>query len=102
VGLSIQLRDERQNIEKEIFDEQNLLHSILPIDDWKNSPLISSIDLYGDTVFNRVQSKQFLHELNSLRILMDSSKLRDLIDQIQALMEQVRDSAHLYLVFVGD
>jgi hypothetical protein len=54
MGLEIQLQDECGNRIESVSDPQNLLPTLLPLDAQNRLyPMLESIDLYGDAVFNR-------------------------------------------------
>ncbi|RXH55047.1 hypothetical protein GRAN_4151 [Granulicella sibirica] len=64
--------------------------------------MLASVDRYGDTVFNRVQIRQFIVEWSELARNNSMEGEQKIANEILALAELVRDSVHLYLVFIGD
>jgi hypothetical protein len=65
MSLSIELRTESGEIVEAIADSRNVLHRLLP-PYGVTSSVLSGIDWYGDTVFNRLQVKQLLDEWEKL------------------------------------
>jgi hypothetical protein len=64
MGLEIQRQDEFGVRFGGVIDPQNLLPGLLPSDEESTAyPMLSGIDLYGDTIFNRLQIPRFLSEL---------------------------------------
>jgi hypothetical protein len=65
--------------------------------------LLRYIDLYGDTVFNRLQMEDLLGEVMQLlgRNDLSPSESRGLA-RLRALAEACQAGVHLYLWFVGD
>jgi hypothetical protein len=98
MGLTIELQDENGNVLERIIDS-NLLSGLLPREDHS---LLSGIDPYGDTVFNRLQMEDFLIELSRL----DNEKLTSAekvhLSAIEQFALKCRNGIHLYLKFVGD
>lgn len=70
MGIDIQLQNEDGEILERISDEKRLLHDLLPVGDHS---LLSGIDLYGDTIFNRIQMDDFLSEWAKLKMKEMSS-----------------------------
>jgi len=62
MGLGIELQDEWGGKIDGVDDPKNLLGALLPGLDDKSYPMLSCIDPYGDTTFNRLQMRWFLPE----------------------------------------
>ncbi|HTB62965.1 MAG TPA: hypothetical protein VK737_05190 [Opitutales bacterium] len=84
-----------------MVDPKNLLHKLLPFDDII-FPLAGSIDLYGDTVFNRLQMKRFILEWAEISKKAQTTEARDLVSKIESLASSCAERLHLYLKFIGD
>ena len=81
---------------------KNLLPELIePLQDDAH-PFLDSIDPYGDTVFNRVQMKRFLHEWVDVITKAEGTEARTLVIQIQTLAERCQDDVHKYIKFIGD
>ena len=101
MGLCISLQDEAGESIETVIDENNLLGKLLPSDD-NVSPILASIDWYGDTVFNRVQMKYFLREWDKVIEHARTSDEQNLLLRIKGLAHRCLDGVHLYLKFIGD
>ena len=83
-------------------DPKNLLGPLLPAPDDLILILLSAIDPYGDTIFNRIQMERFLSEWTSLASRCRTEEEKDLVSKIATLALRCRDEVHLYLKFIGD
>jgi len=102
MGLSITLQDEFGGVLETVLDPENFLHRALPPDDDPSCPLLSGIDFYGDTVFNRPQMKRFILEWASVEASAISPEERELAKTIRELAGRCANDVHLYLKFIGD
>lgn len=67
-----------------------------------DTPLLSAVDPYGDTVFNRLQvRRQLPTELQYLRRELPETE-GPMLDELERLMEVTSERVHRYLWFVGD
>jgi hypothetical protein len=99
MGIDVNLQDERGVVIESLHDEKSLLNKLLPRGD---RSLLSRIDPYGDTTFNRLQMDQFLSEWNELKkreIAPDQAKH---LEKIETLALRCQREVHLYLKFIGD
>jgi len=64
-------------------------------------PLLSGVDPYGDTVFNRRQMDRLLDELAAL-IPGVSSEQQRMLTALSLMCERCRSAVHHYVWFVGD
>ena len=102
MGLSIELLDESGGVQETVDDVSNLLRRLLPANDDQSSPMLASIDPYGDTVFNRIQMKRFLAEWRGLWGEAQSSEERAVVTAIEAMAQRCAEGVHLYVKFIGD
>ncbi len=65
----------------------------------KDWPWVSSIDPYGDTLFNVHQIPKVIQELNSIRNFV-TDDLKKSIDSTVSFLLKVEQ--HLYIRFIGD
>jgi len=102
MGLCIALENETGDTLAIITDEKNYLHKLLQHPDHAAEAMLSSIDWYGDTVFNRVQMTRFLAEWETLMKNASTSEEQALITGVKELAQRCRDGVHLYVKFIGD
>jgi hypothetical protein len=102
LGLNVAIQDEHGKQQQIILDESNLIGPLLGYPEFLQSPMVASIDRYGDTIFNRIQMDQFLIEWSELTKRASTTDERILVTCVKELAEMVRDSVHLYLIFIGD
>jgi hypothetical protein len=67
-------------------------------DNVKGSKLLSYLDPYGDTFFNRLQIDDLIEDLRHLEKLETNT----LINDICVLAERCKEEINSYLVFYGD
>lgn len=70
------------------------------LDSRKKFPCLSSVDPYGDTIFNRVQVPFLIKELKRLQSDLTSQSLRRLINEVIKFTTKVQ--IHNYVKFIGD
>jgi hypothetical protein len=102
MGLCIALINEGGENLAFITDDKNFLHKLLPPADDDSSPMLASIDWYGDTVFNSVQMRRFIPEWNILKQRTRNVEEQQLVAAVERLAERCKDEVHLYLKFIGD
>ena len=102
MGLGIELQDERGGRIDSVADPRNLLGPLLPAPDDRILILLSAIDPYGDTVFNRIQMERFLSEWTSIASSCKTQEEKELVSKIASMALRCRDEVHLYLKFIGD
>lgn len=103
MGINIQLEDECGVCIEKLEDplpSSLQLHNLLFYESTE-LPLVSGIDPYGDTVFNRQQMKRFLSEWSTLSSLVTPAD-RQVMDEVKRMAEICRESVHTYLRFIGD
>lgn len=63
---------------------------------------IRLIDEHGTTIFNRVQLHDVLPELRRLKDFAMSDVDLELLEDVWNLSQEVMESVHMFLVFMGD
>ena len=102
MGIDVRLTDEQGNIEGQVFDSDNRLHSLLKlVPDWQSTHCLQYIDRYGDTTFNARQIARFLEEWNKVEEVAASRRDRTLVTDIRDLAQRGAGQNHLYLTFAG-
>lgn len=102
MGIDVYLETEDGTVIAELSDPQNIIKHLIPLDD-AHFPLLRYVDLYGDTVFNRLQMDQVLAELKQLKKNVSrSSEEVKYITAIEDMAHRCRSEPHLYLKFRGD
>ncbi len=82
MGLVIELQDEFGGKISSVADTKNWLPQILgPLQD-DSHPFLDSIDLYGDTVFNRLQMNRFLREWEDLAERAKTPEVLTLVSEV--------------------
>lgn len=102
MGLNIELQDERGGLITGVDDPRNLLGAMLPQLGDDAYPMLASIDPYGDTTFNNLQMRRFLHEWATLTQKASTADEQLLVSTIEAMARRCRDEVHIYLKFIGD
>jgi hypothetical protein len=102
MGVDVVLEDERGTRLDAVTDSGNLLRHLLPAFNSPDSQWLKYIDLYGDTIFNRLQIRGVLHELEELRRTAATKGERELLELIVKMARHCESEPHLYLRFVGD
>ena len=72
----------------------------LPLDD-PSYPHLGSIDLYGDTTFNRLQIRLFLNEWKRWGSMAQTQEERELVRRVEDLANESLKTSN-YLKFYGD
>jgi len=102
MGLCIALQFESGEKTLMMADEKNLLGSMLENLHEQEFPMLSSIDIYGDTIFNRLQIRRPLIELNVLLNQTLTTEERSLLQAISDIGQKALQDVHQYVVFIGD
>jgi len=85
-----------------VNDPKNLLGRLLPTNDDESCPMLASIDLYGDTVFNGIQMGRFLREWHVLSENVHSPDEHAVVTAIGSMAQRCAEGVHLHLKFIGD
>ncbi len=103
MGITVWLEDwKRERIGSVAVDPRNIIHRLLPLVSHDPCLLLNYIDWYGYTVFNHAQMVRVKRELVDVTSLCRDRSERDLIAEIQALVEIGIATPLQYLVFDGD
>lgn len=97
MGWTILLEDESGIVVKSISKEYEIWD--FTNRDFAGTTLLKYLDQYGDTVFNRLQIKTLLNDLNSTTAY---SNYNDLKEEFRELHEEMISQPHLYFRFCGD
>jgi len=102
VGLSVSLEQEDGTPVDTVHDPSNLLHRVLPSPEDTSFQWVTTIDWYGDTVFNRVQAAKARCEWQRLVGSCREPEALALLQRIDGLFERCASEVHLYVKFCGD
>ena len=98
MGITVRLQDERGKPEG---DHDIGIDFHIPTGD-VSFRLLSYIDPYGDTIFNRLQMKTFLAEWEAIKAEAITEQEMEAWKKTKVLAKKCRDEVHLYLRFIGD
>ncbi len=79
-----------------------MLHGIVPATADSDFPLLSGIDPFGKTVFNRVQMAGFLAEWDRVKDRARDESQMEAWQKVKEMAETCREDRDLYLRFVGN
>jgi hypothetical protein len=97
-GVTIMVRDFRgETILRGTVDVRGVLTAAARC----GSPLLSGVDVYDDTTFNRKQSAALSDELDAL-VDLPGDDLTEAAHSLRAALALVHEAPHRYLVFNGD
>lgn len=103
MGLEYELQDEHgEALEKAIGDPRRVLDGLLQRAASEDLPLLSGVDFYGDTIFNRQQMPRLIKEWGELKGWAASTDQQDLVDRIVALCRRCESEVHTYFRIIGD
>ncbi len=86
---------------EQIREPQPVLENVLTICDSAGYPFLTSIDPYGDTIFNVCQIDRFIAEWKQLKVRLPTENAREFFDRVEAMADNVKREAHTYLKFIG-
>lgn len=92
MGWTVILEDENNQVLSKLSEELIIENS-----DFTGFVLLKYLDPYGDTIFNRLQIDDLIHDLE---ILSNTSNLN--FDELIALTKKCIEMQHTYVVFYGD
>ena|SRR5713101_6619739 len=100
--LTIRLEDEQGKRIAELFDTRDVLlravHSQSPNSETR---LLRHLDPYGDTIFNGLQSRDVIADIDRVRGNVSTDDL-SVLNSVRQLAEQCASGVHLFLKFCGD
>jgi hypothetical protein len=99
--LRIELRDEAGNVLAVTGEDEGEIGALLPEPDPGEFPLLSSIDRYGDTIFNSIQMERLVLEIDAIRDVC-TPRQAILLESIAGFCRQGLSRPHRYLWFLGD
>ena len=102
MGLEYVLEDENRTLLRETADPKQILDGLLGRAYDERLPLLSGVDLYGDTIFNRQQMARVLEEWKRVLEWATSEDQRALIGEIIGLCQECESTVHTYIRIVGD
>jgi hypothetical protein len=79
-----------------------MLHGVVPANSDSDFPLLSGIDPFGKTVFNRQQMDVFLREWERVKDRARDESQMEAWQRVKQMAETCRQDRDLYLRFVGD
>jgi len=100
--IRIALEDERGRVEQEVRGDTHAVDKYLPDDGETSYHSLRFVDLYGDTVFNRLQMAEFIEEWGRIQVRVETPEERQVFDEVLALARRCQEGPHLYLRFYGD
>lgn len=101
MGVDVYIETEFGERIEEFLDPKGIIARLLPIGDNRFS-LLRYIDLYGNTIFNRLQMEQLLFELEQLKNDDRTPEEIAVIEKLQEMARRCQNEPHLYLKFYGD
>jgi hypothetical protein len=103
MGIDMGWIDENDELQSEIIgDSKELFANFLDSLNLEHSKCLSSIDAYGDTVFNQRQIPVLIEELKSKLKFAQSDDTRIHLHKLISLVEKSIGKTHTYIKFYGD
>ncbi len=103
MGLEYELQDEQGDaLEESVDDPERILDGLLQRAAAESLPLLSGVDFYGDTIFNRQQMPRLIREWSEVRGWAASTDQRHLVDRIVRLCRRCESEIHTYFKIIGD
>jgi hypothetical protein len=99
--ISVALQNIHGKKFKEVVPTTVVLNRLLPFEN-PRFPLLCYVDPYGNTIFNGLQMRPLLEELDRLADECESDEEKEVLTQIRGLAVECRDHTHLYIRFIGD
>lgn len=97
--MIIQLESEFGEKLSEIVDRNNDIPRILRSEVIKSTNCWRFIDIYGNTVFNRLQVQEFIVETEKI---LSSDAAKEFLSSLLQLAKQSLLDVHQYLKFIGE
>lgn len=102
MGINVTLESEFGKEIASVLDPRNLLSRVVPAEDDPQFRWASTIDMYGNTVFNRRQSELLRKEWALLTENSADEETKALLRRIDELLCRCALGVHLYVKFYGD
>jgi hypothetical protein len=102
--IKVALEDETGGMLEEVQGRTWLLGRLLSVPSVASPdfPILRTIDLYGDTTFNRLQVGLLLEEWSRLQQWAETDEERQLLLDVETLAEKCKSKPGRYLKFYGD
>lgn len=102
MGVDVRWESERGERLGELLDPEDRVAELLP--DWRDetSICLRFVDLYGDTVFNRLQMPVLIVELQAAVARATDREVAAHGRQVMELAKKCEANVHTYLRFFGD
>jgi hypothetical protein len=103
--IDVALEDESGQALEKVKGRTWLLGRFLSSPDFEGTSkyqLLRTIDLYGDTTFNRLQIDQFLSEWAQLQELAETDEEKEVFSEVESLATKCKGTPSHYLKFYGD
>jgi len=84
------------------IEDFNLLKNYIPDISNKNFYCLKYVDIYGDTVFNKLQMNDLIKELKIIQENNKSNEINLFLEKLLDLANKCKNKVHLYLKFYGD
>ena len=99
--IGITLNNEKgETLKESNINFAEILNVVYDQEDCKtNFQWLSTIDPYGDTIFNPLQTPIIVNELNSLSVLLDKN-LAEKVNNLVSFLKSI--NTHEYIKFIGD
>lgn len=101
MGFVVELRDEFGAVERRVLEPLRFSLASM-VAEATAGRLLSYIDPYGDTAFNRLQMRDFLIEWNAIAATPEFADHLGFAEEVRAMAIQCQSEVHLYLWFIGD
>ena len=102
MGVDLRWEDERGRELGCVMDLHNTFSHVLLNQEWTGTKCIGFIDLYGDTIFNRLQVPVLILELTAVLDSLSDEESKLHVSQLIQIAEQCSQHVHTYLKFRGD
>ena len=102
MGITVKLESEDGSEIECVEDPTNVLHRVLPESGSIDFQWANTIDWYGDTVFNHLQAASLRREWAVLIRNAADKITKEVLEQIDGLLQKCAAGDHLYVKFYGD
>lgn len=102
MGVNLRLQTEKGEVLAELIDSTGLVAQGLPSDIDNTYACLQFVDLYGDTVFNRLQIPHLIKDLERVVSESRNEQVQAHYTQMKILSERGNLKPHLYIKFIGD